>query len=327
MPQMKEPDVLSSKVLNLTDAYVEMAKRRLNPPPSIRLPEWDFFNRITDGLRMHEFSILCGATGIGKTTFLANLSRQLMLADAKQLIMSVETGAYDYVARIASVFAEFDFLDIDSVSKEQLAELTAKYDRHLLGNNVWLSLYEDRIDVEEICGLITRMHAENGIQVVFIDNLNYLLEVTSAANAIIEMDRVIHRLIVLCKTVPVHIVMVMHSRKPENGTGSDYGRVENEFQIKGSSTAVQEAQNVLLLNRPRKEDIDAGKREWSDRELKIAKMRRRGKYVGCELIFANRQTRYVERELIDVWRSAQPGPPGGQEPHRKFQRPVYGRDD
>jgi twinkle protein len=314
--------LIETKVENMRDVFLAMAEDRLKPPQSIKLPGWNFFNQVTGGFRPNEFTILCGSTGIGKTTFLANMSMQLMLADAKQLIMSVETGARDYMARIASVFAEKDINEFDLVEKQFFVDLITAHQKHIVGNTTFFSLYEDRVSVEQIMQDIEHAHKTYGVQIVFIDNLNYLLEVTSAQESIVEMDRVIHSLIVFCKRIPVHIVMVMHSRKPENGKGTDFGRVENEFQIKGSSTAVQEAQNVFLLNRPKKEDVENERRKFSDRELKIAKMRRRGKYVGCEIIFSNSNTRYTEHSVNDVFGCLGGNRSGGNDTVGSLQVPT-----
>jgi len=125
---------------------------------------------------------------------------------------------------------------------------------------------------------IDYMVETHGVKVCFIDNLNFFMEVTSAQQSIVEMDRVIHELIMFCKRTPVHIVMVMHPKKTVDG------RVESEFDIKGSSTSVQEAQNVILFNRPKEQLIDEGMATWGDRELTIAKMRRRGAAVGAKII-------------------------------------------
>ena len=92
------------------------------------------------------------------------------------------------------------------------------------------------------------------------------------------MDRVIHELIIFCKHVEVHVIMVMHPKKTETG------RVESEFDVKGSSTSVQEAQNVLLFNKPSDDMVKNGLATWRDREIKIAKMRRKGSAVGSKLL-------------------------------------------
>lgn len=133
----------------------------------------------------------------------------------------------------------------------------------------------------------------NGCKVAMIDNLNFFLDVTTAQNAVIEMDRVIHDLIIFCKRTDVHVIMVAHPKKTDNA------RVNSEYDIKGSSTAVQEAHNVLLFNRIG-DDI-TGKYPGASREIKIAKVRRMGKYIGSRIVFdVKDQVSYRERGIHEV---------------------------
>jgi len=93
------------------------------------------------------------------------------------------------------------------------------------------------------------------------------------------MDRVTHSLVQFVKTLPIHIFMVMHPRKTMSG------RVDSEFDLKGSSSAAQEAHNILLWNRVHS-DIEAKYNTTEfDREMKIVKNRRLGIHVGRRVIF------------------------------------------
>jgi hypothetical protein len=97
------------------------------------------------------------------------------------------------------------------------------------------------------------------------------------------------------KKYPIHIILICHPRKTEGG------RVESEFDIKGSATAVQECANVILFNRPKKEDVDGITRTWSQRELVFKKIRKRGMYVNKPiwLDYANGRYTELENQSID----------------------------
>ncbi len=276
--------------LDMTKVFEQTCAELLTPYPSMRLPDWELFNRATGGLRTREFSILCGATGSGKTTWLANVSAQLLKAKVKHFVMSVETGHTDFMKRILSVFSGIDLNAVDSVAPATLERITTNWSQHIFSDLIQFSLYDNRVKLDQLIKDLQFMHDRHGCQVAMIDNLNFFLDVTTSANAVIEVDRVIHELIMFCKRVDMHLIMVMHPKK------TDHGRVESEFDIKGSSTAVQEAHNVFLFNRPSKDsDLDP-----FARELKIAKMRRRGKMVGRTIVYANSNTRYTEACINDV---------------------------
>jgi hypothetical protein len=102
------------------------------------------------------------------------------------------------------------------------------------------------------------------------------------------MDRAIHEFVIAMKKIPIHTILVVHPRK------TDGGRVESEFDIKGSSTAVQEAANVMLFNRPHAKDVEAGTREWRDREIVFKKIRERGEYVNKSIWMRYQAARYFE---------------------------------
>lgn len=279
-------------VLNAREVYLQAIRELAEPFPSTPLKDWQEFNKILGGFRAREFSILCGATGVGKTQFLANISAQLLKQKEKHFVMSVETGHTDFMKRVMSVLCGQDLNTGEAHSPESLSRIHTRYAEFLEADTIEFSLYENRLSVDQLMHDITMM-VEKGCKIAMIDNLNFFMEVTRAADQVVEMDRVIHELIIFCKQIDVHIIMVMHPKKTLNG------RVENEFDIKGSSTAVQEAHNIFLLNRPKIEDIENKPITRDYRELKIQKMRRRGRYVGQSFLFEGVGTRYVERGISD----------------------------
>jgi twinkle protein len=287
---LKNPRVQISapKALNMREVYQTALLELGKPHPSIMLYDWPTWNAMTGGFRTREFTILCGSTGAGKTTFLANLSAQLLRQRVKHFVMSVETGHTDFMKRVMSVLAGRDLNTGEPISAEVLARVHAENAEYLESDTIEFSLYDNRVPVEQLMHDIAFM-VDKGCKIAMLDNLNFFMEVTRSADQIIEMDRVIHELIIFCKQVDVHVVMVMHPKKTMNT------RVESEFDIKGSSTAVQEAHNIFLFNRPKPEDVKSGTRDQFQRELTLAKMRRRGKYVGKTIVFDSLDTRYMEK--------------------------------
>lgn len=260
------------------EIYADAAKELLVPFPSTPLSEFPALSRITGGLRPREFTILCGATGIGKTTLNACLSKSLIIQGVPHFVASVETGKTDFLKRVISAFAAEDWNTGDPVHLHKFQDFNAKHIGLFKKNVLQLSLYENRFSVEQLMNDIAWMVKNRGVKIALIDNLNFFMEVKKAADQLIEMDRVIHELVIFCKQVDVHVIMVMHPKKTEGG------RVESEFDIKGSSTAVQEAHNVLLFNRAGDDLIEAGLAVKGDREIKIAKMRRKGRSVGLRIV-------------------------------------------
>lgn len=278
---------------SFAELYVEAYESLLKPTPSVLLGGgFQTTDKMLGGFRPREFTILCGATGSGKTTLLANWSAQFLQSKTPHFVASVETGYVDFIRRVASAMSWEDLNTGEVVSVEKLRKFHNTYGEILNSSNATLSLYENRFSVETLMDEIKHEVDVNGCKIAMIDNLNFFLEVTSAQDSLVEMDRVIHELIIFCKQVDVHVVMVMHPKKTDNG------RVDSEFDIKGSSTAVQEAHNILLFNRPSKDLLE--KCSPSDREITFKKMRRRGKYVGNRLILQSKNgVTYAEGDVYE----------------------------
>lgn len=279
-----------AEFLPLADLIGPAYDNLANPPPSIRITDLPTLSDTTKGFRSNEFSILCGATGVGKTTFIANLSASLITQGIPHYVASVETGSLDFVRRVISVFANEDLNDGEAIPKSKLYSIHKRFNTELTSKYLNLALYENRTTVEKLMADMAEAHVKYGAKVAIIDNLNFFMEVTSAANSIVEMDRVVHELIIFCKQIDMHVIMIMHPKKTESL------RVESEFDIKGSSLAVQEAHNVFLLNRPSEEDLKNGTLTKFDRELKVAKMRRNGRAVGRRIFFrTSNGVKYTEK--------------------------------
>lgn len=264
-----------------------------NPPPSIKLPSWDAFNQCVGGFRANEFSILCGSTGSGKTSLLANWSTELLKTKTKHFVMSVETGPMDYLARVASVFANEDLNTGDPIDPKTITRLAAQNMNELFSDYIEFTPYDNRIPLQQLIDDLSWAVSQE-CKIAFIDNLNFFMEITTDQNQIYEMDKVTHELIMFCKRNPIHIVLVMHPKKTFST------RVLSEFDIKGSSTAVQEANNIFLFNRPDPDAVSSGEQVSTDRELLIAKLRRRGKYTGKTILIDGNKPKYEEAGYVNA---------------------------
>lgn len=260
----------------LSESYRQIVK----PYPSVKLPNFPRFNLVTGGFRANEYTVLCGATGTGKTTLCANISAELSEINVPHYVASIETGPHDFVRRVMSKVRRRDWNTGEEVALADVKAFHVEYGEKLERDNVWLGLYDNRVKAELMLADLAYHILNHGIKVAIIDNFNFMLDTVSSTNQVKEEDRVMHEYIMFCKRAPIHLLMVHHPSKR-----NAEGRVESEFDVKGSSTAVQEAQNVLLWNRVHPDLVKAGTAMEGDRELKIAKMRRRGKFVGRRLIF------------------------------------------
>lgn len=274
---------------NAKDVWTETTRLLISPPRGIPAPWWEKFNHYLGGLREHELTLLCAPTGAGKTQLLANLSVQLIAQAVPHFVAPVETGDTDFLARVASVFQKQDLNSGDPVHPSIVQAMTKALTDEGAFDRLYISSYDNRVEIGEMINLLKYMHQEYGVKVALLDNLNFFLNVVSSQMEKAEMDNAIHEFVMLVKKLPIHIILIVHPKKTDGE-----GRVESEFDIKGSSTAVQECANVCLFNRPKKADVEACRALATDREMIFRKIRKRGVHVGKPIQFGFNGGRYEE---------------------------------
>jgi len=261
----------------------------LYPETGVVLPWFPTFSHYLGGLRPKELTLLCAGTGVGKTALLSNISAQLHLDRVPHFCAPIETGDTDFVARIMSVLAQDNLNNGLPHPVEKVKTVLDRFGASLSEAPAYIATYENRVEVSEMVGMLKYMHNQYGIRVALLDNLNFFLKVTSSQLEKAEMDNAIHEFIIALKDLPVHVILIVHPKK------TDHGRVESEFDIKGSSTAVQEAANVILFNRPTQEHIERGIHAPTDRELIFKKIRKRGEFVNRPIYFRFNSGRFSEK--------------------------------
>lgn len=273
---------------HVSEIWESTSQGLMDPPKGIPTPWWPTLTRYLGGFRPNELTLLCAPTGAGKTQLLANISAQLLIQGESHFVAPVETGDCDFLTRVISCLERRDLNTGDPVGGEYLIALTEKYRELVFKRGLYIASYDNRVEIQELVTLLKFMHSEHGCRVALLDNLNFFLKVVSSQMEKAEMDSAIHEFVMLAKKIPMHIVLIVHPRKTSEG------RVESEFDIKGSSTAVQEAQNVCLFNRPKPEDVESRKCMATDRDLVFRKIRKRGMHVGKPIYLAFDEGRYQE---------------------------------
>lgn len=261
----------------------EALNRTLNPPKGIQVAGWTTFNRITGGLRDNEFTLIAGPTGAGKTLFIANLVARLVEQKVKVFVAPVETGEVDFVQRVLSVWCGFDCTYGDALTvqqREKLMDVTRKY-MDLVTEYLVVSDYDGRIDIDEMIETLTMANDVHDARIAVMDNWNYMVRPSSAREQLFEMEQAFYKLVQYVKKSPMHIMLVMHPKKTEDG------KLLNEFDLKGSSNAPQEAGNVLLFNKPTDSEIESMGLSPFDREFVFKKIRKRGRWVGEKFYMRN----------------------------------------
>jgi len=285
-----EIDEIEMNLLDLPEAFERTGRSKRTA--GVEVSGWDQFNRSLRGFRPNEFSILCGPTGAGKTTLLGTLFVNFIAQGVPSFCAPVEVGADAFVRKLASVVSGVPMHKLE----QEWGDIRKKYMGTFFSNpSHTLSIYESRVGHMQLMCDLLHSYETRGTRIALVDNLNFMMTAGDTKNPNAETDRVIQDWIAFVKKVPIHVVMVMHPKK------TDGGRVESEFDIKGSSTAVQEAQNVLLFNRlAENQMVPINAVPAFCRELKIAKCRENGRATGSRILLKldDRSEAYSEGGLL-----------------------------
>ena len=200
----------------------------------------------------------------------------------------VETGDQDFLARVLSATAETELNTSEPISQATITKIFATGIQPIFNSQLYIANYDNRVNIDELLAVLEVVVTMKKVKVILLDNLNFFLEVGSSDMERAIMDEAVHKMVLFVKRFPAHIILICHPKKTTDG------RVESEFDIKGSSTAVQECSNVILFNRPTKSDVDSAKREWTQRELVFKKIRKRGAYVNMPIWMEYRNGGYYE---------------------------------
>ena len=274
------PDNFEPNTVRADEAYYEAMEHLLKPPVGICPESFPTFSKVTGGFRPHEFTVMCGATGTGKTTLVSQISKDFLKQKIPHYVAQVETGYRDHVMRTMSALGDKDYKG-EHGHINALKSFDSLYGHHF-DKNLILSKYDHKIKAEVLMAEIAYHVKNDGLKFAVVDNFNFFMQIVNPNQAVAEMEKTFHEFIMFVRRVPVHLFMIFHPRKTQGG------RVESEFDVKGASSAVQEAQNVFLFNRPKKEAIDNGDVTKFARELYIAKMRERGQFAGRSIFFESK---------------------------------------
>lgn len=273
------PDDFRPNSILLGKQYLTTLELLALPPEGVRVPGWNLLNSITGGFRPNEFTIYCGPPGIGKTTLLVDWIAALAKEKIRSYMLPIETGPHDVVSKMMSAYSGREMNQGEAIDAEILDQFDKAHGHIFSSNAVFLGGYDRKLSVKTLCAEVAFHVWKYGTKIAVVDNLNYLLNTAYAKDVNQVQDEAMQEMISFVKDIPVHVIMVMHSRKSQEGDG----RVKSMEDIKGSKTSIDEAQNVLIVNDPDPKDLKSGKLTTRHREITFSKLRYRGLLRGKKL--------------------------------------------
>lgn len=272
------PEDLAESIMDLPDAFDAAMNRARSGTRLHPIMEHKYLTNAIGGIRLGGLTLICGPSGFGKTTFLASLWMAFHAMNFPIFAAPIENGKEDFMEIIVSALvrkARADLsLEVWEQTKKQHAMFFASR-QHVFSN------HEGRVDHLDLLTEIYYAHLTKGTKIAFADTWQFLLALTSAKESFFQAERAFHEIVRFTKHVPVHIFMTMHPNK------DGLERVESQAAVKGSTSSIQEAHNILFFNPlGDKEDPPLFVEHAFCREVEISKARYNGRAKGTKILYS-----------------------------------------
>jgi len=237
-------------------------------------------DKVLDGLQKSDLIIVAGRPGMGKTGFLVGIARAVGLNLKRNVAMfSLEMSAEQVLERILAQVTEIDSQKLRSARMSNSEMDLAMHALELLSE---AHIYVD--DTPAITPM--QMHTkcmrlkEQGLDLVIVDYLQLMSGGVRSENRVQEVSYISRSLKALARDLNVPVLAAaqlsraIESRQDKTPVLSD---------LRESGSLEQDADIVMFINRPLKQEEDHGNRSLA--KLSIAKHRNGPIHSGIDMVF------------------------------------------
>lgn len=271
------PEDLAESIMDLPDAFEAAFSRARSGVRLHAIHDHKYLTSATGGIRLGGLTLICGPSGFGKTTFLASLWMAFHAMGFPIFAAPIENGKEDFMEIIVSALVKKARGDLsvevwEKTKREHAAFFSNR--RHVFSN------HEGRVDHLDLLTEIYYAYLTKGTKIAFADTWQFLLAISSAKESFFQAEKAFHEIVRFTKHVPIHLFMTMHPNK------EGLERVESQAAVKGSTSSIQEAHNILFFNPlGDKENPPLFVEHAFCREVEISKARYNGRAKGTKILY------------------------------------------
>lgn len=266
--------------------------------------KFEKLDKCTSGFQKGNLIIVAARPSVGKTAFALNLADNIIKGGYNVAFFSLEMKDVELGARILSLEAKFPG------ERMRSGRVNDNDMQHLLTTSGMLSeddyakgkFYIDdsgKISIAELRSKCRKIKKENGLDIVFIDYLqlmhagditkgtSYAKFINNRQEEVAEISRSLKG---LAKELDIPIVALAQTRRPSDTSDKKDKRPQLE-DLKESGAIEQDADIVMFLHRPHKDDQEHG--DIEEMQLIVAK-NRNGRVPTITLHFDGSITEFRE---------------------------------
>ena len=257
-------------------------------PHSIPYP-WQGLNKALYGLRLSEFTLFTADTGIGKTTFMKEIEYALLNDDELKKwgygvgFLHLEEPKRDTAIGLMSIHNNKPY-HLPDVHKTK-EELTQAYNEVINTERVVIWDHFGSNDIDTVIAKIRHM-AALGCKYIVIDHLSIIVSDQSGDERK-QLDEISTKLKTLTMNLAISCICVIH--------------INRQGQVRGSAGPEQVANNVIRLERDKKE-VDEWRRNIT--RMVVEKCRLSGRTGPAAWVYYDPITGRLcelEKEAIDLY--------------------------
>ena len=281
--------VRHDRIIRFSDLRDEVLHEIMHPDQYVGHPMNSLpgFTNIIKGFRRGELSVLTGPTGSGKTTFLGQLSVDLVEQDVNVLWGSFEIKNIRLIHKLMQQFAREPLPTGDPTMKDKLEALSDRFDRLPF---TFLK-FHGGTDVDDVLDAMDYAVYVNDVEHIILDNMQFMVSLnslkgkgsSSSFDKFDVQDMAIEKFRKFATDRNVHIMLVVHPKKEAENANLSIS------SIYGTAKATQEADTVLILQ-------NDGRRKF----LEVKKNRFNGTLGHTPLHFDRKSCRYGEVPAVNV---------------------------